>query len=168
MKPSCKQWMRGGLMALACFWNLQAAQAQILGDGRTEPWVEAETPLPSLPLERDLIPFYVSATTPNTFLVDGRTLGIGEDGVVRYVLLIRTPGGAENVSFEGVRCETLERRIYAIGRQGAWVSARNSAWVPIVFNSYNRHQAALAQEYLCDGPMPVKDVAEARRRLGLR
>lgn len=162
MKAIGNRWIFGGLLALAVFGS---AQAQFLGDGRTEAWEEEAATLPDFPRAGDLIPFYVSAVTPNTFAVDGRTLAIGADGVVRYALVVRAAGGAENVTFEGVRCETLERRIYATGRGGAWVPARDSAWTAISFNGYNRHRAALAQEYLCDGPMPVRSAAEARQRL---
>jgi hypothetical protein len=87
--------------------------------------------------------------------------------VVRYVLVVRSPRGAENVTFEGIRCASGERRLYAIGQgDGTWVASRNVAWEPISFNTYNRPQAALAKEYFCDGTTsPVSDVDEARRRL---
>ena len=59
----------------------------------------------------------------------------------------RTRGGAENVSFEGIRCATFERRIYASGRKDDLGGAENSAWQPIVESGYNRPRAALAHDY---------------------
>jgi CNP1-like family protein len=154
----------GGLMALFCF----SAQAGLLtDDADKEPWKEAEVAFPPAPREADLLRFYVSATTPNAFFVDIATLSVGEDGVVRYVLVVRSPRGAENVTFEGIRCASGERRLYAIGQgDGTWAASRNAAWERISFNTYNRPQAALAKDYFCDGTTaPVSGVEEARRRL---
>ena len=75
-------------------------------------------------------------------------------------------GGAENVSFEGIRCATGERRIYASGRKdGTWSPLKNSAWQPIVDNGYNRPRAALAHDYFCDGPAGPRDREHALRLL---
>lgn len=91
---------------------------------------------------------------------------VGTDGVVRYVLVVRSPGGAENVTFEGIRCAEDAWRIYATGRaNGAWAAARDERWRPIVKSSYDRARAALAHEYFCDGPVPPRDRAEVLERL---
>jgi len=142
-----------------------AATAGLLVDADPE-WREEEHALPAAPGDKTLRPFFVSAASPNTFLIDTDSLTVGRDGVVRYVLVIRTPGGAENVTFEGIRCTTGERRIYAGGRKdGSWVAMKNSAWGPIVDNSYNRPRAALAKDLFCDGPAPPRDRDEVLRRL---
>lgn len=113
--------------------------------------------------------FYVSATTPNQFFVDEGSVSVGADGVVRFTLVVRTPGGAENVSFEGIRCATGERRLYASGRaDGEWVVARNSVWQPIADNTYNRPRAALAWDYFCDGPAAPRNREHALRLLQQR
>jgi len=129
-------------------------------------WREGDYALPAPPAESSLRQFFVSAASPNRFLIDESSLSVGEDGVVRYVLVVRTPGGAENVSFEGIRCASGERRIYAIGRpDGDWVAARRSEWEPISNNSYNRPRAALAFDYFCDGPAPPRSRDQALRQL---
>ena len=70
--------------------------------------------------------------------------------MVRYTLVIRGSGGAENVSYEGIRCETAERKLYAIGRNGSeWVRSRNDAWQVIAENALNRQHAVLFKEYFC-------------------
>lgn len=61
------------------------------------------------------------ATSEFRFFVDAATLSVSDDGIVRYVLVARSPGGVDNVSLEGMRCATSEVRIYALGRDGAWV-----------------------------------------------
>lgn len=122
--------------------------------------------LPAPPSEASLRQFFVSAASPNRFLIDESTISVGEDGVVRYVLVVRTPGGAENVSFEGIRCTSGERRIYAMGRpNGEWAAARRSEWEPISDNAYNRPRAALAFDYFCDGPAPPRSRDQVLRQL---
>lgn len=113
-------------------------------------WKEAALELPPLPVEEDLIPFQVSSGASAAFFVDGRSLRLGRDGIVRYTLLVRAAGGAENLSYEGIRCETAERKLYAIGRgRSEWVLPRNAEWQRISDNSLNRQHAVLAKEFFC-------------------
>ena len=129
-------------------------------------WQEVEVQLPVAPKDETLQPFYVSAASNNRFLIDLATLSVGNDGVVRYVLLIITPEGGRNVTFEGMRCETREHRIYASGRRdGSWSKSRNNDWSRIQDAYANRQHAALFQEYFCPGGVIVGGVAEARGAL---
>jgi hypothetical protein len=122
--------------------------------------------LPANPVPENLLPFYVAATSDNRFAIDAASLSVGADAVIRYTLVIETAGGARNVSYEGMRCEARELRLYASGRQdGTWSSARNSAWRPIRDNSLNRHHAALYYEYFCPMGAPVRSVREAQDAL---
>ena len=135
-------------------------------DYENKQWQEIEVQLPAAPKQETLLPFYVSAATENRFFVDGATLSVGGDGVVRYVLLVLTPQGVRNVTYEGMRCETRERRIYASGRlDGTWSKARKNEWVRILDAWANRQHAALYLEYFCPIGTIVKDAAEARDAL---
>jgi len=119
-------------------------------DGEQRPAPEAEVELPAFPRTETLIPFTVSATTNNQFLIDSASLSVGSDGVTRYTLVIVSPSGARNVSYEGMKCATGERRLYALGRADeTWVRARNDRWVRISNSTLNRHHAALFSEYFC-------------------
>jgi len=94
------------------------------------------------------------------------TLSVGSDGVVRYVLVMLTSGGARNVTFEGMRCESHERRIYASGRRdGTWSKSRNNEWSRINDEYANRYHAALFLDYFCPDGIPVGSVAEAQDAL---
>lgn len=155
--------LRGGLLALVCF-SAPALAEGLLVDPDPE-WKEGEYALPAPPRESALKPFFVSSASPNRYLLDTETLVVGADGVIRYVLVVRTPGGAENVTFEGIRCTTMERRIYASGSKGgSWTPMKRSEWEFIVDNNYNRVRAALAKDFFCDGPAPARDRAEVLRR----
>ena len=113
-------------------------------------WQEMEHQLPPAPKKESLLPFYVSAATDNLFFIDASSLSVDADGVVRFVLVVETSGGARNVSFEGMRCETRERRMYASGRRdGSWSKSRVNQWLPLRDAVANRHYAALYFDYFC-------------------
>lgn len=119
-------------------------------DEEKKPWSELQVQIPAYPKTDTLMKFDSGAATSNTFFVDAASISVGEDGVVRYTLLVKTGGGATNVSFEGIRCETREHRIYAFGRPNAeWSRARESKWRFIEFREINNHHLALHREYFC-------------------
>jgi hypothetical protein len=124
--------------------------------------------LPASPQEGNLREFYVSATTAHKFYIDAATLGVGKDGVVRYVLVVRTSGGATNTTYEGIRCESGEYKIYATGhRDGTWMPTRKGEWRSIVNKPTNRHHAALSRDYFCPGRGTILTPAEGREALRL-
>lgn len=131
-------------------------------------WAEEEAVFPAFPNDENLRPIYVSEMTSHQFLVDGSTLQVGKDGVIRYVLVVRTQGGATNVTFEGIRCETREYKIYGSGRQdGTWAPSRRTAWRPIENKPMNRQHAALSRDYFCPGGVIIQTPAEGREALRL-
>jgi len=135
-------------------------------DPDAPPWQEREVTLPAFPKDDDLIEFYVSATTANRFFVDAKSIDAGGDGVVRYALVIRTAGGATNVSYEGIRCERMEYRLYASGRaDGNWAKVRSADWKPIENKPINRHHAALNRSYFCPGGVAIRSADEGRDAL---
>lgn len=116
----------------------------------TAKWKEADVPLPGYPVDAGLIPLQLGPASSISFFIDEKSMSLADDGVVRFTLVARSSGGAENVSFEGIRCETAERKLYAIGRKpGEWVRSRNSDWQRIEEKSINRVHAALTKEYFC-------------------
>ena len=158
--------VRGGLMAL----GLVSAPvfAGLLVDADPD-WKEGAVEMPAAPQAASLRAFDIGSTSPNAFFVDEQSVTVGEDRVVRYTLVVRTPGGAENVTFEGIRCATGERRIYASGRKdGTWTPMKSSEWQPISVNNYNRPRAALAYDYFCDGPAAPRDRKHALQLLEQR
>lgn len=139
-----------------------------------KPWEEQKASLPAYPADRDLVRFEVGPTSPFEFFVDSTSVSVGKDGVVRYTLVARSPSGALNVSYEGIRCDARLRRLYAFGRSDrSWAQARAADWVhiPDLLSAPGNHQAVLADEFLCvrgsarSAEASVKALKTASRRL---
>lgn len=113
---------------------------------------ELEVTLPRYPDSETLIRFPTDRANGEVW-VDGKTLSTDNDGVVRYALMIRSAGGAENTSFEGLRCATGERRVYAYGRKTAaattWAPSRVSVWTLIEDHRINRYHFEFWRDVFC-------------------
>jgi hypothetical protein len=121
-------------------------------------WTENKVDtLPSLPLPGDLLPFVVSGNTPLTFSVDAKSLTVGDDGVVRYTVVVTSPSGAHNVNYEGIRCDTYEWRQYAglNADHDGWDNTVATPFARIENSSLNGYQAALYQDYFCANKIPT-------------
>jgi hypothetical protein len=149
---------------------VQAQAAPFADEFEEKTWQENEIRLPPYPQDAQLYSFYVSPTTINRFFVDIQTLSVGSDGVVRYALVVISPSNARNVSYEGMRCQTREWRIYATGRpDGSWSKTRSDRWMPVREAVANRHHAALFQEFFCPGGTMnyrVEDIQKALKKEG--
>ena len=131
-------------------------------DRKTE-WVENKVDtLPPLPQTSNLLPFTVSQNTPLTFAVDKTALTVGNDGVVRYVVVATSPTGARNVNYEGIRCDTYEWRRYAsIDDAGTgWDRDVAFDFRRIENGELNAYQATLYQDYFCASKLPVGTAKE--------
>ncbi|HEX3380250.1 MAG TPA: CNP1-like family protein [Paraburkholderia sp.] len=125
---------------------------------RKSNWVENKVDtLPPLPTDANLLPFEVSGNTPLHFAIDPKSVSVGDDGVVRYTVVVTSPGGARNVNYEGIRCDTYEWRQYA------GLNADHDGWDRTVANQFSRiedgalnaYQAALYQDYMCANKIPT-------------
>jgi hypothetical protein len=116
------------------------------------PWKEDEVTLPPYPKKGDLIEFYPTNRTDNRYFVDGTSLTVGKDGVVRFPLVIRSRAGVDNLSYAGVHCKTMQWKSYAYGGQsGQWVAAKSPGWSRITEKDWNNYQATLANDFFCYG-----------------
>jgi len=123
-------------------------------------WHEESVTLPPYPKRGNLVEFDAGPGTDFRFFVDGASLSVGSDGVVRYVLVARSPQGAENVSFEGLRCNDGEYKIYATGRSDrSWVEAHGARWRPVEQSAGSWHRT-LANDFFCPGKSPILSAAE--------
>jgi hypothetical protein len=131
-----------------------------------KPWVEIAAQLPPPPKTENLVEFNVSSAARNRHFIDTASISVGGDKVIRYTVVIETTGGAKNVSFEGMRCESGERRLYAYGHpDGTWSKARTSSWEGIKFRSLLSYHKALYEYHFCPDGINVRDAKEAVRNL---
>lgn len=113
--------------------------------------------LPALPSDANLQGFTVSQNTPLLFSIDTKSLTVGDDGVVRYTVVVTSPAGAHNVNYEGIRCDTYEWRLYAT------INEDHTGWDRTVANDFRRiengelnaYHAALYQDYFCANKLPT-------------
>jgi hypothetical protein len=160
-----KTWI--GIVLLSTM-SMAFAQSQFDEDfdDENKAWEEIAIQLPPAPASENLLPFYVSPTATQKFAVDAKSISVGKDGVVRYTLVSISPEGAKNISYEGIRCATFEKKIYAIGRDdGGWTRSRRDQWEGIVRGGANRQHAALAMDYFCDTLTVVGNEKDMIKRL---
>ncbi|MGO4330729.1 CNP1-like family protein [Cupriavidus sp. 2TAF22] len=117
---------------------------------------EVATQLPAPPQDADLIPFEVSPTGNFNFWVDAKSISVGVDGAVRYTVVITGPSGVRTTSFEGLRCDSYERKLFATLPKGAKEWVRNGSddrdgWIRIVNGVRNNYAGALATDFFCEG-----------------
>jgi hypothetical protein len=160
-------------MLLAAALAAGAAQAQLIQEDRTRKyddksnweleqekrdWKEGEVKLPAYPRQEDLIEFFVSGATNFRFYIDPASIAAA-DGVVRYTLVARSPGGYANVSYEGIRCATNSFRMYALGDNGRW-TPKNGEWREIEPRTVQRWHLELRTNYFCPVRAPILSAAE--------
>jgi hypothetical protein len=157
-------------LLLCCVLALPAlAAAQPLkifeDDEEKKEFVEREIKLPPAPKAENLVKFEASAANSNNFFIDATSILISDDGVVRYTMVVKSPSGAENVSYEGIRCETTELKVYAYGRRdGTWSNATAPAWKKIVYKDVQRQHGVLYSHYFCPDGAAIRSPQAAIQR----
>jgi hypothetical protein len=137
-------------------------------DEEKRSWKEIQAQIPPFPKNENLILLEAGSETGHKFYVDAASVSVGSDGIVRYTTVIKASGGATNIAFEGMRCETREGKLYALGHNdGTWVRARKPAWQRIVLRDLKPHHYVLYREYFCPSPAkptPANIAVDALRR----
>jgi hypothetical protein len=123
-------------------------------------WREADVPPPPPAGSGEMLAFFVSSASDYRFFIDSASLAPGADGVVRYTLVVRSPLGAESVTYEGIRCATREVKTYAYGGPDRSWLVRPGAWRRIEERSVQRWHYTLWREYFCLGEVPIRKAAE--------
>jgi hypothetical protein len=131
------------------------------------PVQDAIPQLPPFPQKANLAEFFVTAASDFKFFVDRSTLSV-DRGVVRYVLVARSPSGTENISYEAMRCPTREYRVYAFGRADATWTARPTEWRAVpVGKTLGRWHTELYRNYFCPNGTTLADASEGAKALEL-
>ena len=126
------------------------------------PWSEINSPLPPYPRAENLAEFQIAGTTSFTFFADLTSVRVDADRVVRFTVIARSASGIENVSFEGIHCESREYKVYAYGSiDGVWMPARNPQWKSITSTAKNDLRNSLHRYYLCTKGIAPKNAQVA-------
>jgi hypothetical protein len=149
----CSNRMRSLVLLLACLpltvQSQSPSPSRFDDEYESKGWKELEPQLPPLPKQENLIAFRVSPSDFR-FYVDGKSLSVGDEGVVRYTLVASSAGGAMNVSYEGIRCKTWEFRSYAYGRSdNTWAKAGRNDWTAIQAVGRALPESILASDFFC-------------------
>lgn len=119
-------------------------------------WDALRSQLPPVPKASDTLPvapLSVDRARNFTFGVDPRSVQIAPGKIVRYSIYSRSDRGAENISYESIRCGTSEWRAVATLRQGAgWERPYDEDWHAIQRGSV---QQTLYAGVLCSGGGPA-------------
>ena len=115
-------------------------------------WTEAMAAPPASFSTEVLIPFEVFKASSLTYGIDPNTVTVGEDDVVRYVMVARSVSGALNVLYQGIRCATAETKTYGrLSDKGAWNTSPDAPWQELSFRGATRPAMILARQGVCEG-----------------
>lgn len=129
-------------------------------------WALLQTQLPPYPEPGNLLAFDVGPTSNHLYYIDAKSISISPEGVIRYSLVVKSAQGAENATFEGIRCETQEKKRYALGRNDrTWVQPRFSEWQRLENIVQDQAQRELAKYYFCPRGLIVRTPEEAIKAL---
>ena len=135
-------------------------------EARAEPQSDEALPAaPAFPTDKTLLPVEIRAGAAFRYFVDGATLNVDlKTGIVRYTLVARSPGGAETIPYEAIRCPSAEYRVYYLGRpDGTW-GGRPGGW-HVIAESRLAHYGRLYRDYFCPQTNPIRDADEGRQAL---
>jgi hypothetical protein len=129
----------------------------LLAPGQTP---AAITP-PAYPRDQNLIEYYQSATASMRYYVDAASISaLWKQGEVRYTLVVRSPSGARNVSFEAMRCSGNQYRVIATGNPAGTWNTRPGEWRDIVRRADLEAQSTLKRQFFCPHNDPIQSSAE--------
>lgn len=135
------------LLSLAALSFSCVATAQDLEEKKV--FSESPVVLPPVPEAANLLLFYQSET--QSFYLDAKSLSIAADGSLRYTMVGKSKSGASNVSYEGMLCDTMQRRLFAFGRKdGTWSESKRLEWESISNSGINRQHSTLAWDFVCE------------------
>jgi hypothetical protein len=136
-------------IALAWAFAASAAHGQVMP---VDPdWREAQVPPPPAVRQDGLVPLEIPGSALK-FGIDPASVSVGEDRVVRYVVVASSNTGAVNAIYEGIRCSSGEYKVYArYNPSGGWSVAQDFAWRSVHALPISRHTLLVARTGACIG-----------------
>jgi len=129
-------------------------------------WKESDNTLPAYPDEDTLLKLPIEHTQAFEYFIDPASISVGDDDVVRYLILLRSRTGSKNVFFEGIRCETQEYKSYAFATGQQLHRLQSARWRLASTSGSQRYRHELMKYFLCDSGSPLSyDTIMRRLRL---
>ncbi len=138
------------------------------GESEEDDWSEIKgVGFPPIPKARDLIRVdSESLGTRYEYFIDGSSILLGTDEVIRYTVVLQSDTGVRNVYFEGIRCETREARTYGYAtRQGGFKPLASSTWKDVRAVGPFAYRLLLVDKFMCDRDGWPIDQKKARTKL---
>lgn len=123
------------------------------GDFEETKWQEDNILLVKLPDEDDLITFSGVAAYPQyKYAIDGKTLSIGKDEVIRFSIVISSSQGGKNSYFQGISCNNSNIKSYAYASSSSkdFISYQTPQWKKLSNSGSMGYSQNLADFYFCD------------------
>lgn len=118
-------------------------------EGNAVPYMDVAVGFPEFPKKENLVRYPTDWTTNQVYL-DVSTMSFNND-IINYALLVRSESGANNYSFESLRCNGT-RRVLAYGKNdNTWVAPRTSNWMAISDSRINRYYFEFWRDVFCKG-----------------
>lgn len=131
-----------------------------------KPFAENDVVLPTtMPDHKNIKGLLITIGSPLFFGIDTTSIQLGSDNVMRYIMAIKNPSGTQQIKYEGIRCDTLEYKVFAhVDPEGKWV-LENTDWKIIPKGGYNQYQSTLAWNGFCVGNGPNTNNSDVLRQL---
>ena len=117
------------------------------------PVEESALSLPEKPISKNFTEYEISGSSSLKYFVDASSLSIGDDGVIRMALGVKSTSGVWSLTYEGFRCDSYEFRIYGTSRgfDHEWRKNRRSKWIVAKNSKVVNMRFDLVRYYLCNG-----------------
>lgn len=116
----------------------------------TESWQEEAVTVPEGFDANDLQSFKPSSSSDRfDYGIERRSLHTGNDGVTRFVVVIRSRQGSVNSSYEGFRCGHREYKVYAYGNGQGLTPMPGNEWQAIPRRAGD-FRAFLYEDLICN------------------
>jgi hypothetical protein len=121
--------------------------------------------LPNPAKQDNLQSFAISSRNdPFEYFIERDSLLTGEDGVTRFLLLIRSNRGAVNSSYEGFRCGKRLHKVYAYGNGEKLTAMPGAEWEELPKGGKD-YKTILYEDLICSlltgNPNPAEAVFHA-------
>jgi len=122
---------------------------------------------PPVPKARNLIRLDLASLGARyEYFIDGSSILLGTDKVIRYTVVLQSDTGVRNVYFEGIRCETMEARTYGYAtRQSGFKPLASSTWKGLRAFGPFAYRLLLADNFMCGSDGWHIDGKTARAKL---